>query len=55
MSARPGGPSSDLTPTMVFDPQVATLAGLLASRKWEQHAVATGHVTWLVEQITAGN
>jgi hypothetical protein len=32
-----------------------TLAGLLASREWERRAVATGHVTWLVEQITLCN
>lgn len=48
-------PSPDQTLTMVFHPQVVTLAGLLAGREWERRAVATGHVTWLVEQITARN
>ncbi len=48
-------PSPDLTLTMVFHPQVVTLAGLLAGREWERCAVATGHVTWLVEQITVRN
>ncbi|MFE9995506.1 TniQ family protein [Streptomyces avermitilis] len=48
-------PSPDLTLTMVFHPQVVTLAGLLAGREWERRAVATGHVTWLVEQITVRN
>ncbi|MFF7052549.1 TniQ family protein [Streptomyces griseorubiginosus] len=48
-------PSHDLTLTMVFHPQVVTLAGLLASRAWEHRAVATGHVTWLVGQITVRN
>ncbi|MFE5108710.1 TnsA-like heteromeric transposase endonuclease subunit [Streptomyces sp. NPDC056663] len=46
---------SAVTLTMVFHPQVVTLAGLLASREWERRAVATGHVTWLVEQITVRN
>lgn len=40
---------------MVFHPQVVTLAGLLAGREWERRAVATGHITWLVEQITVRN
>jgi hypothetical protein len=40
---------------MVFHPQVVALAGLLAGREWERRAVATGHVTWLVEQITVRN
>ncbi|MET7361968.1 TniQ family protein [Streptomyces sp. NPDC005562] len=48
-------PSPDLTLTMVFHPQVVTLAGLLAGREWERRAVATGHVAWLVEQITDRN
>ncbi|MFD4572407.1 TniQ family protein [Streptomyces sp. NPDC058417] len=45
-------PSPDLTLTMVFHPQVVALAGLLAGREWEHRAVSTGHVSWLVEQIT---
>lgn len=45
-------PFQDLTLTMVFHPQVVALTGLLAGREWERRAVATGHVTWLVEQIT---
>ncbi|MFJ1550052.1 hypothetical protein [Streptomyces sp. NPDC088246] len=42
-------PSPDLTLTVVFHPQVVTLAGLLAGQEWEHRAVATGHVTWLAE------
>lgn len=45
-------PSPDLTLAMVFHPKVVALAGLLAGREWERHAAATGHVSWLVEQIT---
>ncbi|WP_225889073.1 TnsA-like heteromeric transposase endonuclease subunit [Streptomyces resistomycificus] len=46
-------PSHDLTLTMVFHSQVVALTGLLAGREWERRAVATGHVTWLIEQVTA--
>jgi len=45
-------PSQDLTLTMVFHPQVVALAGLRAGREWERRTVATGHVTWLIEQVT---
>ncbi|WP_282704014.1 TniQ family protein [Streptomyces sp. CC219B] len=45
-------PSHDLTLAMVFHPQVVALTGLLAGREWERRAVATGHVTWLIKQIT---
>jgi hypothetical protein len=48
-------PSRDLTFSMVFHPQVVALTGLLASQEWERHAVSTGHVAWLVEQITDRN
>ncbi|MFF3334980.1 TniQ family protein [Streptomyces sp. NPDC002888] len=48
-------PSSELTFSMVFHPQVVALTGLLAGQQWERHAVSTGHVIWLVEQITARN
>ncbi|MFK4101659.1 hypothetical protein ACI2L1_16570 [Streptomyces sp. NPDC019531] len=42
-------------PPMVFHPQVVTLAGLLAGREWEHRAIVSGHVAWLVEQITVRN
>lgn len=48
-------PSGELTLSMVFHRQVVALTGLLAAQEWEYHAVSTGHITWLVEQITARN
>ncbi|WP_128382203.1 hypothetical protein [Streptomyces cavernae] len=29
------------------------LTGLLAGQEWERRTVASGHISWLVEQITA--
>ena len=45
-------PSNDLTLAMLFHPKVVALTGLLAGEQWERRAVATGHVAWLIEQIT---
>ncbi|MEU6680097.1 TniQ family protein [Streptomyces sp. NPDC046925] len=45
-------PSDDLALALVFHPQVVALTGLLAGREWERHTRSTGHILWLVEQIT---